>query len=275
MRTALIFSMILALFGTACTSDPLKYRVEEKDIGALPVDKLQEARLIKAKVDAAKQKWEVAKLKQKLVEAEFEAAKRFAEAAEFHLQAVKEKVDLQNKGVPMNQSAGALEEATSDLELAKKNLKYRRLMAELFEKRVRHFFMDYHSLRAQYFETVAMVMVAAGAEKAKELKKSDYVRQSAERKTMVAEALEEVEKSEAAIKTLGTELKDTWAPRLSCKPGGATAPAECPKCQECKCPPAGGDGGEKGGATPPPDGGKDPAGGGEKKPDAPAPDKRP
>jgi hypothetical protein len=242
----------------------------------MPVDKLQEARLIKEKVDAAKQKWEVAKLKQKLVTAEYEASKRFAEAADFQLQAVKEKVELQNKGVPMGLSAGALEEATQDLELAKKNLKYRRFIAELFEKRVKHFFMDYHSLRAHYFETVAMVMVATNHEQAKDIKKSDFVRQSAERKTMVAEALETVEKSEAAIKELGEGLKDAWAPRLSCKPDASKCPEckcpECncppPNCPECKCPQGKAPEGKApdarpapardGGGTPPPNPGKNP-----------------
>ncbi|MDY0000187.1 MAG: hypothetical protein RBU30_02715 [Polyangia bacterium] len=234
MRTQLLSALIILSSLAGCSSDPLKYRVEEKHINSLPVDKLQEARGIKEKVDAAKQKWEVAKLKQKLVEADFEAAKRFAEAAEYQLQSVKEKVALENKGVPMGISAGALEEATNDLDLAKKNLKYRKLLSELFEKRVEHFFMDYHSLRAQYFESVAMTMVAAGHEQAKDIKKSDYVRQSAERKTMVAETLEAVEKSEASIKELGAELKDAWVPRLSCKPDASKCP-EC-KCPECKCP---------------------------------------
>lgn len=235
MRTLMCVACAFAMFATGCSSDPLKFRLDDKTVESLPVDKLQEARLIKEQVDAAKRKWEVAKVQQRLVAAEWEAAKRFAQAAEFHLEATREKLDLQNKGVPMGMNPGALEEATEDLDLAKKNLEYRRILGSLHERQVKHLFMNYHSLRAHYFETTVGVMIAANHEKAKDLKKSDFVRQSAQRKTLVAETLEALEKGETTIKALADELKKRWAPRLSCA-SSAARPCPEPKCPECRCP---------------------------------------
>jgi formylglycine-generating enzyme required for sulfatase activity len=233
---------VMAVAGLAgCSSDPLEYRVSDDVIGQLPADKLQSARKIKAEVDAAKQKWEIAKKKQKLVQLEFEAAQKYARAAKLRLKAVGEKLALQNKGVPMDLPPGALEEARTDRELAKKNLEYRRLLAELHEMRVKQFYMKYHSLRADYFEKVVEAIHAAGHEAMKENKKSDFVRQAAERKTLVAETLEEVERSEAAITSLKKTVEPEWAPRLSCKPTS----------QQPVAPAAGG--GQGGGTTPAPD----------------------
>jgi hypothetical protein len=213
------FTRLTGLTGLAgCSSDPLEHRVSDDIIGQLPADKLQSARKLKAEVDAAKQKWEIAKKKQKLVELEFEAAQNFADAAKHRLKAIGEKLALQNKGVPIDLPPGALEDARQDRELAKQNLEYRRLLAELHEKRVQQLYMEYHSLRANYFEAVVKVLHEAGHEAMKDKKKSNYVRQSAERKTMLAEALEEVERSQAAIESLKKKVEPKWAPDLSCKP---------------------------------------------------------
>lgn len=225
MRRVIVGLALLNLLFAGCSSDPLKYRVSEDVVGALPANQLKEAKEIQTHVEAAKQAWEIAKQKQKLVELEFEAAKRFARAAELRVKAIREKLALQNKGVPMKLPAGILDQATGQQELAKKNLKYRRLLAELHEKRVAYLFMKYQSARAHYFETVAGVAFKAGHEATKKMRRSDYVRQAAERKTMVAESLEEVEKGEAAIKTLKAEVEPEWAPNLSCKPTPAPQPA--------------------------------------------------
>ena len=203
MRVATVSAMILTLCVVGCSSDPLKYRVDDKIIDRLPGDKLGDAKKTKDDFLIAKKNWEVSKLKLKLYEMEMEAAERFAEAARYSVKATREKIALQNKGLKMDIEAGTLDQKIGELALAKKNLKYRKLLYELHEKAVKHRFLKYHQLRALYYEQVVDVMHSAGEKKDIEKhKKSTYVRQAAERKTMVAEALEEVEKGQRTIEAL-------------------------------------------------------------------------
>lgn len=219
MRVVTVCAMILALFAVGCSSDPLKYRVDAKLIDRLPGEKLASAKKIKEEFAVAKKNWDVSKLKLKLYEMEMEAAVRYAEAAVFAVKATREKLALQNKGLKMDVEAGTLDKMLAEAELAQKNLKYRKLLFGLHENVVKHKFLLYHQLRADYFEKVVDVMHSSGDKKDIEKhKKSTYVRQAAERKTMVAEALEEVEKGLREIKELEKEIKPAWAPSLSCRP---------------------------------------------------------
>jgi len=222
MRFVTVCAMILVFFAAGCSSDPLKWRVDAKLIARLPGDKLVSANKIKQEFGVAKRNWEVSKLKLKLYEMEMEAAVRYAEAAQYAVKATREKIALQNKGLKMNVEAGTLDRMLAEAALAKKNLKYRKLLFELHEKAVRHRFLRYHQLRADFFEKVVDVMHSAGDKKdIDKHRKSTYVRQAAERKTMVAEALEEVEKGERIIKALAAEVMPAWAPSLSCRPTAA------------------------------------------------------
>ncbi len=234
MRVVTVCAMILALCAPACSSDPLKHRVSDKIVDRLPGEKLTDAKKIKDNFLIAKKNWDVSKLKLKLYEMEMEGAERFAEAARYAVKATREKIALQNKGLKMDVEAGTLDKKLAELALAKKNLKYRKLLYGLHEKAVKHRFLLYHQLRADYFEKVVDVMHSAGDKKDIEKhKKSTYVRQAAERKTMVAEALEEVEKGLREIKALETEIKPLWAPSLSCR---AAEPRACPECKPAPTP---------------------------------------
>ncbi len=230
MRSVTISAMILAIFAVGCSSDPLKYRVADKLVDRLPGDKLLAAKKIKEESLVAKRNWDVSKLKLKLYEMEMEAAERYAEAAVFAVKATREKIALQNKGLKMDVAAGTLEKKMAEAVLAKKNLKYRKLLYELHEHSVKHKFLLYHQLRADYFEKVVDVMHSAGDKKdIDKHRKSTYVRQAAERKTMVAEALEEVERGLRVIQALEKEVKPAWAPSLSCRPASTPAPEGQPE----------------------------------------------
>ncbi len=230
MRVLTVCAMILAIFAVSCSSDPLKYRVDDKLINRLPGEKLVDAKKIKAEFLVAKKNWDVSKLKLKLYEMEMEAAVRYAAAAVFAVKATREKIALQNKGLKMDVEAGTLARMITESALAKKNLKYRKLLFELHESAVEHKFLLYHQLRADYFEKIVNIMHSAGDKKdIDKHRKSTYVRQAAERKTMVAEALEEVEKGMRVIKELEKEVKPLWAPSLSCHPTSAPAPDTQPE----------------------------------------------
>ena len=223
MKKTAFCAIILAVYASGCSSDPLKHKISDKTIEALPGDKMADAKKILVDVETAKKALDVAKLKLKLTKMEFEMAQRYAEAASFAVKATRERLSLQNKGVPLTIPPGALDNAVKDEALSKKNLKYRRLMYELFEKRVALMFEKYHHLRASYYEKVVDVMHASGHKEAAKNAKSDFVRQAAERKILVATTMEQVEKGQATIKSLEAEVKPEWAPSLSCK---SAKPAE-------------------------------------------------
>jgi hypothetical protein len=229
MRTTTVCAMILAVYAVGCDSDPLSHLVDAKHISSLPSDKMTDANRFKANFGTAKKAMDVAKLKLKYYELELEAARRYTTAADFQVKATREKIALSNKGVKMTIPAGILDKVVKEAALAKKNLEYRQLLFELHEKRVEYLELNYHLQRANYFEKVVNVIHGQGNAKLIEKhKKSEYIKQAAEQKIKVAEALSEVEKGLSAIKALEAQIKPEWAPSMSCKPAAYTPATTTP-----------------------------------------------
>ena len=239
-RWRLLWSVSLMGLVAACGGPPkvVKYTIKPAHIKALPADALVRANQEKKAWLEAEERYRQEKAKLRLRKLDYELAKLWYKAAKLRVKKLKAALKLRSKKVPVKVAPGALNAALADLELAKKNLTYRKLLYKFYKKRLKLFRWEAYVHKARYMEELAMAIHAKGLKFASKYPKSRFQRQSAKLKLKLATIQEKVERWEEELKALKQEIESKWGPTLRKPPAPPAGPQPAPQVQHSPRPQA-------------------------------------
>ncbi len=204
---------VVPMIGFGCgKKSPVKHRVKSPHINALDSSLLVKANEEKKAWDDAKREHKIEREKLRLRKYDYDLAKQWHELAKLRAQRKKYALGLQNKKVQVDLEPGAYNQARQDLALAEKNLEYRRLLYRYHRDMVELQRRRTFAMKAQYMESVVEALHKANHPAAKEYRRFQFAKQSANLKLKMAEVQEKVERAEGRIKALEKEVKPTWSP---------------------------------------------------------------
>ncbi len=205
---------LLLLAGCGGPPKVVKYTVKPAHIKALPSDALASAAQEKKAWLEAEERYRLEKAKLRLRKLDYKLAKLWYRAARLRVKRLKAALKLRAKKIPVDIPPGALDAALADLELAKRNLEYRKLLYKFYKKRLKLFRWEAYVHKARYMEEVAMAIHKKGLKFAAKYPKSRFQRQSAKLKLKLADIQERIERKEAELKGLRAAIESKWGPSL-------------------------------------------------------------
>lgn len=225
IRPFICLFAIVPMIGLGCgKKSPVKHKVKGPHINALDSSLLVKANEEKKAWDDAKREHKIEREKLRLRKYDYDLAKQWHELAKLRATRMKFALGLQNKKVPVDLKPGAYAQARDDLALAEKNLEYRRLMYRFHRDMVELQRRRTFAMKAQYMESVVEALHKANHPSAKEYRRFQFAKQSANLKLKMAEVQEKVERAESRIKVLEKQVEPTWAPSFR-KPAPQPQPA--------------------------------------------------
>ncbi|MCD6497404.1 MAG: hypothetical protein J7M25_03765 [Deltaproteobacteria bacterium] len=226
----------------------VKFTVKPVYVKELSSDQLAPALHEQKEMLDAKRHYRMEKAKLKIRKLDYKMAKIWINAAKTRMKRVSLALKLKNKQIPIDLPAGAYEQAREDVQLAKQNLKYRKLLYKFYKKRLKLLKWQQYVHKAQYMEQVVLAMHKTKHRAASKYPKFRFARQSAKLKLKMAALDEQVEKADAQIKELAKEILPVWAPSIRKQPQ-ETQPQPQPQPQGQRQPSPAPDG-QTGSATP-------------------------
>ena len=228
-----ISAVVLALTAGACGGPPkvVKFTVKTAHIRDLSPNDMAGALDEKKEMEQAEHDYRMEKAKAKLRKLDYKLARIWYKAAKIRLKRIKLALVLKNKKVPVDLQPGALNEALQDVQLAKRNLEYRKLLDKFYKLRLKLYKWRTYVHKAQYMEKVVMLLHRNHHRAASKYPKFKFVRQSAKLKLKLAAIQEKVENAEAEIKALKKEIEPQWAPSLRRPPAPPTQVVAQPQPQ--------------------------------------------
>jgi len=237
-RSALFVAGIvgISLFA-GCGGKPkvVKFTVKPVYIKELSSDQMSPALHEQKEMLDAKRSYRMEKAKLKIRKMDYKLAKIWRNAAKIRMKRVSLALKLKNKQIPVDLPAGAYEQAREDVQLAKENLKYRKLLYKFYKKRLKLLKWQQYVHKAQYMEQVVLAMHKSKHRAASKYPTFRFARQSAKLKLKMAALDEQIEKADAAIKELAKEILPVWAPSIRKppqQPQPETQPQQQPQPQQ-------------------------------------------
>lgn len=214
---SLATTLAIVVGATACTAnDPLKYRVTPQMANAVAAEKAPTAKRLADKIFQSDRKRKLARAQVRVALLRERMSEYLLRVAAIRVEVIGGRALMVRHGYRIQATGQDLLVARKELALAKVNRRYRRVNSEFARRRVTHAEAAYQHNRARHFEFVMESLNAVGHRSTTGRRMSDYIRQTGDRKMIMASGLRAMERRKREVTKLRSRVAGRWSPALVC-----------------------------------------------------------